>query len=101
MNEDDAPSALYRLQKHGVRTKVMARPFSVQTAEGEKEFGYGTILVPLGIQDKVDEETIFDLLQTDAGEDGVPVYHLSTGLSISGIVLGSTHVKKLPMLWMA
>lgn len=96
-NEYYAPRALYRLQKHGVRTKVMARPFSVQTAEGEKEFGYGTILVPLGIQDKVDEETIFDLLQTASAEDGVPVYNLSTGLSISGIDLGSPNMNNLTM----
>lgn len=96
-NEYYTPRTLYRLQKNGVRTKVMGRPFTTQTAEGEKEFGYGTILIPLGIQDNVDENTIFELLQTAAAEDGVPVYNLSTGLSMSGIDLGSPNMNNLTM----
>lgn len=96
-NEYYAPRALYRLQKNGVRTKVMGRPFTTQTADGEKEFGYGTILIPLGIQDNVDENTIYELLQTAAAEDGVPVYNLSTGLSLNGIDLGSPNVNNLTM----
>lgn len=89
-----APRALYRLQKMGVRTKVAARPFQSVTTAGAKEFDYGTILIPLGIQD-VDETEIFRTLQTSASEDAVTYYNLQTGLSASGIDLGSPNMDNL------
>jgi len=91
-----APRTLYRLQKMGVRTKVAARSFTTQTADGMKEFNHGTILVPLGIQDESEDE-IFETLFLAASEDGVPVYALSTGLSAGGIDLGSSSMETLTM----
>lgn len=93
-NEYYTPRALYRLQKLGVRTKVATKPFTSQTSEGTKEFSYGTILIPLGIQD-VDEDAIFEALETATKEDGIPVYNLSRGLSLDGIDLGSGSMNTL------
>jgi hypothetical protein len=89
-----APRTLYRLQKLGVRTKVASRPFTINTAEGAKEFGYGTILVALGIQN-VNESDIFDTLQTAAREDGINIYSIERGLSAAGIDLGSPSMNML------
>jgi hypothetical protein len=89
-----APRTLYRLQNMGLRTKVAARPFQTITSRGVKDFSYGTILVPLGVQD-ADQRDIFDLLQEAAREDGVTVYSLSTGLSTDGIDLGSPNMNNL------
>ena len=89
-----APRALYRLQEMGVRTKVAAKPFQAVTATGAKEFDFGTILVPLGIQD-VDESEIFRTLQMSAEEDAVTFYNLQTGLSTSGIDLGSPNMENV------
>jgi hypothetical protein len=91
-----APRTLYRLQKMGVRTKVAARSFTTQTANGSKMFNHGTIVVPLGIQE-VSDEDIYETLNTAAAEDGVPVYALSTGLSAGGIDLGSPNMETLTM----
>ena len=93
-NEYYAPRALYRLQNMGVRTKVASRPFTINTAEGAKEFGYGTILVALGIQN-VNESELFDTLQTAAREDGVNIYSIERGLSAAGIDLGSPSMNRL------
>ncbi|HEY4612628.1 MAG TPA: zinc carboxypeptidase, partial [Bacteroidota bacterium] len=83
-----APRALYRLQKAGVKAKVATKLLEAATAEGNKKFDYGTILIPLGIQqDKAD--TIRKILDVITREDGIRVYALSTGLSGSGIDLGS------------
>lgn len=89
-----APRALYRLQELGVRTQAAFRTFQSSVSTGVKEFNYGTILVPLGIQD-VDEDEIFRTLQKAAEEDGVDIYNLRTGLSVNGIDLGSPNINSL------
>ncbi len=89
-----APRTLYRLQNLGVRTKVASRPTTVLTADGPKEFSYGTILVSLGIQD-VDEDMIYETLKTAAKEDGVTIYNVYRGLATAGIDLGSPSMNNL------
>lgn len=89
-----APRTLYRLQKLGVRAKVASRPLTAQTATGQKEFGYGSILIALGIQD-VDEDEIYGVLQEAAKEDGVDIYNIARGLSADGIDLGSPNMNNL------
>ncbi len=90
-----APRALYRLMSAGVRTKVATLQFSGVTREGQKNFGYGTIMVPLGLQDNPDE--VHDIIQTIAEEDNIKVYTLNTGLSSGGIDLGSNNFDNLEM----
>jgi len=84
-----APRALYRLQQAGVRTLVASAPLRSVTVEGAKDFSYGAIQVPLGIQDKVRSQDIHQLMQQITEEDGVDVYAVQSGLSESGIDLGS------------
>lgn len=83
-----APRALYRLLKADVKAMVASEPFVAVTADGNRRFDFGTITVPLGIQpEKAD--TIAKLVDRIAKEDGVPVYGLSTGMTVEGISLGS------------
>ncbi|MGH2567760.1 MAG: zinc carboxypeptidase, partial [Bacteroidota bacterium] len=91
-----APRALYRLQRAGVKAKVATKPFEAATAEGNKKFDYGTILIPLGIQQEK-ADTVRKILDLIAREDGVRVYALTTGLSASGIDLGSPSYASLDM----
>ncbi|REL39280.1 zinc carboxypeptidase [Rhodohalobacter sp. SW132] len=83
-----APRALHRLQNAGVKTKVSGTTFQSVTTGGVRDFDYGTILVPLGIQD-VDEMEIFRMMQQAAQEDGLDIYSVGRGLNPSGIDLGS------------
>ncbi len=91
-----APRALYRLQKAGIRAKVATMRFESVTSNGKRWFDYGTILVPLGLQpEKTD--TLARVLEVIAREDGVPLHVLTTGLSISGIDLGSANFAALEL----
>jgi len=90
-----APRALYKLQKAGIRTKVASRPFSAVTRDGNTNFDYGTILIPLGVQD--DQELVHEMVRELTKSDGVDVFALSTGLSSSGIDLGSRNFEDLTM----
>ena len=82
-----APKAAYRLLSKGVRVKVASQPFTAPTAEGSKEFDYGTVVVSMGVQDNPDE--VHDIISEIAAEDGITVYSLNTGLTPSGLDLGS------------
>ncbi len=88
-----SPRALYRLLNAGVLTKVASRQFSAVTQEGKKVFDFGTIMIPLGFQD--DKEKVHEIVQTISEEDGIKVYSLTTGLSTSGIDLGSNNFRIL------
>jgi len=83
-----APRALYRFLDAGVKAKVATRPFEAATEAGRQRFGYGTILVPLGVQ-KHAAGKIDSLAEVVAREDGIDVYCLGTGLTPKGIDLGS------------
>lgn len=83
-----APRALNRLLREEVKAKVATRPFAAVTAEGMREFGYGTIMVPVGIQRQLAGKVDSTIARIVA-EDGIPVFALGSGLSAGGIDLGS------------
>jgi hypothetical protein len=88
-----APRALYKLLDAGVKAKVATLQFSAVTGNGEKAFDYGTILVPVGVQD--DQQKLHELIREITMEDNLDVYALNTGFSVSGIDLGSNSFSNL------
>jgi hypothetical protein len=87
-NEFYTPRMLYELADNGILTKVTTSPFEVNTEAGKKKFNYGSIIIPVALQ-KTDADKLFTLLKTSAEKNGVIVYPLTTGLSVSGVDLGS------------
>jgi hypothetical protein len=83
-----APKVLYALQSKGVITKVASQLFESATTEGTKKFNYGSIVIPVKIQNRNAEE-LQKLIQSVIEGTGVQVYGLVSGLSVSGIDLGS------------
>ncbi|MEK6481990.1 M14 metallopeptidase family protein [Catalinimonas sp. 4WD22] len=81
-----AHRALYRLQDAGLNLKVSTEAFTDQNG---KQFDVGTILIPISIQDDMDADEIYDLVQTVADEDGINVYAANTGMTTTGVSLGS------------
>jgi len=89
-----APRAVYRLLKSDIRIKVAMRDFTAKIEGKEKLFRRGTILIPLGIQ-KSKKNKIDSLLKKIIMEDAVDVFALPSGLSFSGIDLGSPALRPL------
>jgi hypothetical protein len=83
-----APKVLYALQRKGIITKVASLLFESSTYNGNKKFNYGTIVLPVKIQNHSAEE-MKKIIEKAIEGTGVQVYGLSTGLSVSGIDLGS------------
>ncbi len=88
-----APKALYSLLANGTRAKVASRQFTAVTANGTMNFDYGSIMVPMGVQD--DPEKVHALIKKAAEEDNITVYAISTGLTPKGIDLGSNNFVNL------
>ena len=89
-----APRSLYRLQAAGIRTKVNTKQMEIRIENISKNFNYGTISVPLGIQ-TTSREKIESILTEIMQKDGIDIYALKTGLSIKGVDLGSNALKNL------
>lgn len=88
-----APRALYRLLANGVRAKVASQTFKAVIENGAKDFDYGTIMIPMGVQD--DPDKVHEIIQTITEEDGITVYELPSGLTPSGMDLGSGNFENL------
>ncbi len=93
-NEYTTPKALYKLQNARLITKVASNKFSFEINGKEEQFTYGTILIPVHGQ-KLNENKIFNLITEIAIETGVDFYGLTTGLSPTGIDLGSNSFSAL------
>lgn len=90
-----APRSVNRLLQEGIAVKTASRTFDAITAEGVRQFDFGTIVVPLGIQHPEKFARIHELMDLIAAEDAVTVYELNTGLSRDGIDLGSRNFNLL------
>lgn len=93
-NEYSTPQALFQLQNAGLITKVATKEFSFEINNHLENFTYGTILVPVSIQE-LSEDQIFNNISKVAKKTGIDFYGLTTGLSPVGIDMGSGSLSKL------
>jgi hypothetical protein len=93
-NEYTTPKALYRLQAAGLITKVATKNSMFRVEGREENFDPGSILVPVSSQG-LGREAIHKLVSEIARENGIDFYGLSTGLSTSGIDMGSSSFARL------
>jgi len=91
-----APKLLYALQSKGILTKAATQLFESTTAAGKRRFNYGAILVPVH-QQRYSPEVLYQQIESALAGTGVEVFSLNSGLSISGIDLGSGSFQNLRM----
>ncbi len=84
----NAPRALYQLQKAGIIVKLAQSKFTINTGSQNKAFGYGSILIPVTMQNKSSEE-LYQVLQKIAVDDQVKFEAVQTGYATAGSDLGS------------
>ena len=79
-----APKALSQLLDNQILTKTSFKKFSI----GGKDYGYGTLLIPVQKQ-RLSSEELYQKLKQISQNTGVVIESISTGFSASGIDLGS------------
>ncbi len=84
-----APRALMELQQGGLIAKVATNKTEIAIAGELKKLDYGTILIPVGMQDKSAEQ-VFKLVQAAAQKNGLTIYSMQSGAASSGSDLGSS-----------
>jgi hypothetical protein len=89
-----APRALYRLQRKGIKTKVVTESFTFNVEGNSETFGYGSILVPVSVQ-SMSKNALFKEMQTITKQEGIDVYVLHKGLADQGRDLGSNSIRPL------
>jgi len=83
-----SPLALYQLLKDGISTKVATNKFEINVTGGDKKFNYGTLMVPVSMQNRSADE-IYRKLSDLTARYGINVYAINSGNSVSGSDLGS------------
>ncbi|MEJ2584851.1 MAG: M14 family zinc carboxypeptidase [Robiginitalea sp.] len=78
-----SPKLLNGILQHGLRAKVAKERFAM----GEKQYDYGTIMIPVQGQ-SLESGALYDLMQKLALETGIEVDGVQTGMTV-GIDLGS------------
>lgn len=86
-----APRAAYELQKKGYKLKVATEPFTGVIEGGTKSFDYGTVEITAGGNQLSNLDGLRALLEKLAERDGVDFYAAPTGLTPTGIDLGSSY----------
>lgn len=88
----NASPALYDLLDSDITSRVAHQPFTANTAVGEEEFGYGTVVISVREQDLSPDE-LYQKVQETANAHNVTFYAVDTGMTPQGIDLGSNNVQ--------
>jgi hypothetical protein len=91
-NDINASKLLYQLQSAGVMARAAFKPFSVKFGNAKKEFSYGSIFVPMGLQ-SISSDSLYKLVDALAKKANIPITGVSTGFSVAGIDLGSANIR--------
>ncbi|MBL4606189.1 MAG: zinc carboxypeptidase [Flavobacteriaceae bacterium] len=92
----NAPAALYYMQSKGVKASAAFKPFSINTNAGNKQFNYGSVMIPVSKQ-KLDADEVYSIVKEAQEKFKVPMYAAFTGFSTKGIDLGSNNFRSLEM----
>lgn len=89
--DSNAPKLLQNLLSSGIQVQLSGKAFSaVSTSDQTVDFQPGAVVVPSGL---AQPRNYHNVLATKAAELGIQVWSISTGLTPSGIDLGSRQMK--------
>ncbi len=91
-NDYNASKALYDLQSAGVLTRAAFKPFSVKMGTNKKDFSYGSIVIPVGLQ-SISADSLYRLVDQIGKVTNIAITSVSTGFSVAGIDLGSANIR--------
>ncbi|WP_445666456.1 M14 family zinc carboxypeptidase [Fodinibius sp. AD559] len=91
----NASPALYEMLESDLTVRVAHKPFTASiTSNNKEEFGYGSIVVSVREQDMSPNE-LYQKLRSVANAHNVTFYSVDTGMTPSGIDLGSTNIEPI------
>ena len=89
------PAVTYDLLNNEVFTSASFKPFTIQTSTGNKSFNYGSLIIPMSVQKKFNSDELYEKMKSIQKKYDVNIYSVQSGLSSSGVDLGSGYVMPL------
>ena len=89
-NDYNAPALLNALLEKNVHIKIALKSTKMMANDKAVDFGRGSMLIPMAIQDLKSDE-IYAILKEKSAEFNIQVYAVNTGYSLKGIDLGSVN----------
>ncbi len=89
------PAVTYDLLNNEVFTSASFKPFTIQTSTGTKSFNYGSLIIPLSVQKKLNSDELYEKMKSIQKKYDINIYSVESGLSSSGVDLGSGSVMPL------
>lgn len=91
-HDHQAPAFLYALLKNDVQVRVAGEGFTAKTANGKMSFAKGSVLIPSALEQP---DNAHALLKEYASTFNIKVHTITSGLTSSGIDLGSRKFAKV------
>lgn len=85
---------LFRLLEKDILVKSAFRPFSINTDKGEKDFSYGSLLIPVKNQ-SIASSGLYAVLKELGEQEKIDIIPVSTGYNVKGADLGSNTFKRI------
>ncbi len=90
------PAIIYELLDNKIFTSTSLKPFKIKTLSGDVNFGYGSLVIPVSLQ-KTSSDNLYEKLKKVQDKYNVDIHSVSSGLSSSGVDLGSRYISPLTM----
>jgi hypothetical protein len=94
LTDYNAHKVIYALQKGGAIVQTAFRPFSISLPGGVKNFGYGSITIPVHLQ-RLSPDSLFQLISNVSKNSYLTIHSIGTGYNTGGVDLGSNFVRTL------
>lgn len=91
-NEFWAPKALWYLLSNKVYVKSAFKQFAATINGAKKNFGYGTLVIPV-VDQTMSTDELHKLVSDAVQLSGVDAFPVSTGFSVEGVDLGSGNIR--------
>ncbi|TVP42355.1 MAG: hypothetical protein EA350_16195 [Gemmatimonadales bacterium] len=92
--DSGTPRALQALLDRGVRVSTAFQPFATETHAGRREFGRGTLVIPVQTQ-PVGAAELHGWIEAAARDAEVQAWSVESGYSLEGVDLGSNQVRTI------
>lgn len=90
----NAPAVLNQLQQKGIRVKSVFKAFQIEANGKNQAFTAGTLMIPVSLQ-RMGPERLYLEIKMTCEQFKVNAYSVKTGLSTTGIDLGSNYARDL------
>nr|WP_315472830.1 M14 family metallopeptidase [uncultured Undibacterium sp.] len=91
---DDAAPLLAELSQTGLRLRTITKPIRIQTNDGAKDLGIGSIVIPVSMQ-SMSSANVAEIVRKATANHSVDVLALTSGAGSTGIDLGSASLKSV------